>query len=94
MTDNGNGREGIDLISLRTGRLIQTLPLGRAWLGLAFGNSGLYVSGGNDDIIVHMQMKDQRLVAKDTIRLGAPGLKKRSARPDWPSTRRKAVSMS
>jgi len=72
VTNNGNGRQGIDLISLTTGQLVQTVTLGKAWLGLAFGNSGLYVSGGNDDIIIRMQLKGRRLAAKDTIRLGAP----------------------
>src|SRR5690349_15467856 len=52
VTNNGNGRQGIDLIDLTTGHCVQTVPLGKAWLGLAFGRSHLYVSGGNDDIVI------------------------------------------
>jgi YVTN family beta-propeller protein len=72
VTNNGNGRQGIDLIDLTTRQCVQTVPLGKAWLGLAFGRSHLYVSGGNDDIVIRYVLKDQRLTAKDTIRLGAP----------------------
>lgn len=72
VTNNGNGRQGIDLIDLTTGQCVQTVPLGKAWLGLAFGQSLLYVSGGNDDIVIRYALKDRRLAAKDTIRLGAP----------------------
>lgn len=71
ITNNGNGAQTIDLINLST-QHVTTKPIGKAWLGLAFGKKGLYASGGNDDWIIHYTVKGDSLVNSDTLILGRP----------------------
>ena len=52
VTNNGNGRPTIDLINLKEQKLVATIKVKDAWLGLAFSKHYLYASGGNDDIII------------------------------------------
>ena len=76
VTNNGNGRQCLDLINLRKNRLVSSTTIKKAWLGLAFTfakpYSFLYASGGNDDIIIRYQLIKDSLVAKDSITLGQP----------------------
>ncbi len=74
VTNNGNGRQTIDIINLKRRRLMASVPIHASWLGLAFAKSHpyLYVSGGNDDIIVRYLLIRDTLVSKDTIALGRP----------------------
>jgi YVTN family beta-propeller protein len=74
VTNNGNGRQCIDLINLRQRRLVASITIKKAWLGLAFAkhHGYLYASGGNDDIIIRYQLKRDTLINKDTITLGLP----------------------
>jgi len=74
VTNNGNGRQTIDIINLKRRRLTASVPIHASWLGLAFAKSHpyLYVSGGNDDIIIRYQLTRDSLVAKDSITLGRP----------------------
>jgi len=74
VTNNGNGRQTIDIIDLKRRRLTASVPIRASWLGLAFAKSHpyLYVSGGNDDIIVRYQLTHDTLITKDTITLGRP----------------------
>jgi YVTN family beta-propeller protein len=74
VTNNGNGRQCIDLINLRQRRLVASITIKKSWLGLAFSKQHpyLYASGGNDDIIIRYQLKRDTLINKDTITLGLP----------------------
>jgi YVTN family beta-propeller protein len=74
ITNNGNGRQTIDLINLKQQRLTASVPIHASWLGLAFAKNHpyLYVSGGNDDVIIRFQLTRDTLVSKDTITLGRP----------------------
>jgi YVTN family beta-propeller protein len=74
ITNNGNGRQTIDLINLKQHRLVASITIKKSWLGLAFAKSHpyLYVSGGNDDIIIRYQLTRDTLINKDTITLGRP----------------------
>lgn len=74
VTDNGNGRQSIDLINLKEQKLTDSVTIGKAWLGLVFGKKHpyLYASGGNDDIIIRYLLKGNRLIARDTLTLGRP----------------------
>src|SRR5580693_4451773 len=58
VTNNGNGRQTIDLINLKQQRLVAAITIKKAWLGLAFAGQHpyLYASGGNDDIIIRYQL--------------------------------------
>ncbi|MBS1946504.1 MAG: bifunctional YncE family protein/alkaline phosphatase family protein [Bacteroidetes bacterium] len=74
VTDNGNGKQCIDLVSLKEKKLLQQSAVARAWLGLAFGKNSryLYASGGNDNMVIRYILKGNRLINKDSILLGKP----------------------
>ena len=71
-TNNGESRQSIQLISLTQHKLLDTYIVGKSWLGLSFGDSGkkLYASGGNDNFILLFEIQNNRLVCKDTLKLG------------------------
>jgi YVTN family beta-propeller protein len=74
ITNNGNGRQTIDLINLEQRRLVWSVPIAKAWLGLTFSKKHhyLYASGGNDDIIIRYLLSGDSLINKDTLKLGRP----------------------
>jgi len=74
VTNNGNGRQTIDLINLKQRRLVASITIKKAWLGLTFAKQHpyLYASGGNDDIIIRYRLVGDSLINKDTITLGRP----------------------
>lgn len=72
VTNNGNGHPTIDLINLKEQKLVATIKVKDAWLGLAFSKQYLYASGGNDDIIIRYQFTGKSLINKDTLVLGRP----------------------
>ncbi|PSL46301.1 YVTN family beta-propeller protein [Chitinophaga niastensis] len=74
VTNNGNGKQNIDLINLKEKKRVQEVPVGTAWLGLTFGKKYpyLYASGGNNNIIVRYILDKNRLINKDTLTLGLP----------------------
>ena len=72
VTNNGNGRQTIDLIDLRQQRVTASVPIEKSWLGLAFIKNRLYVSGGNDDRILGYTLTGDTLIATDTLVLGKP----------------------
>ncbi|HEU4388021.1 MAG TPA: YncE family protein, partial [Blastocatellia bacterium] len=53
-TTNGDGDQNIDVIDLRAARSVQTIPVKKSWLGLAFApdDSRFYVSGGDDNEVL------------------------------------------
>ncbi len=76
VTNNGQGKQSLQLIDAKKGRLLHSFEIPIAWLGLSFGddNKTLYVSGGNSNNILRYQIEKQQLILKDTISLG----------PKWP----------
>jgi len=50
---NGWRQQGLQILDLRNGTIVQTVSQPGAFLGLAFSNDGrtLYASGGNEDVI-------------------------------------------
>jgi YVTN family beta-propeller protein len=74
VTNNGNGRQTIDLIDLQRQKVVASVPMGKSWLGLAFArrHPWLYVSGGNDDWIIRFTLTGDTLTAPDTLVLGKP----------------------
>jgi len=74
VTNNGQSDQSIELIDIKKGTVIQTLPVGKAWLGLTFSDDGnhLYASGGNDNFIIRYSVIKKQLVNPDTIVLGKP----------------------
>ena len=79
VTNNGQGKQSIQLFDPGTQKLLDERPIGKAWYGLAFSAKGdkLYASGGNDNIILGYPTAGGRLGAPDTLRLG----------PAWPKAK-------
>ena len=74
VTNNGQGRQTIDLIDLQTQRVTAAIPIRKAWLGLAFSKKHpwLYASGGNDDWVIRYTLKGDSVGGADTLVLGRP----------------------
>jgi YVTN family beta-propeller protein len=74
VTNNGQSTQSIQLIDTKARQVLDTKEIGKAWLGLVFGDDSktLYASGGNDNWIVRYDIKAQKLVIKDTIVIGKP----------------------
>jgi YVTN family beta-propeller protein len=74
VANNGQSDQSIQLIDIAREVILDSIPVGKSWLGLVFSNDGksLYASGGNDNIIIRYAVLKNRLVASDTIRLGDP----------------------
>lgn len=73
-TNNGQGDQSLQLIDARKGRLLQSIGVPEAWLGLTFSDDSrtLYVSGGNSNDILRYTVNKNQLTLKDTLSLGAP----------------------
>ena len=74
VTNNGQSRQSVQLISLSEEKVLDTYEVGKSWLGLAFSDDGksLYASGGNDNWILCFAIRNEKLVCLDTFRLGKP----------------------
>jgi len=74
ITNNGQSDQSIQLFSLASRKVVDSVAIGKAWLGLAFSDDGkmLYASGGNDNVIIRYNILKNKLVARDTIVLGKP----------------------
>ncbi|MBN1559324.1 beta-propeller fold lactonase family protein [candidate division KSB1 bacterium] len=73
VTNNGQSDQSIQLIDVDEQALVDSLPVGKAWIGLTFSDDGksLYASGGNDNWILKLDV-DNRLHPLDTLRIGEP----------------------
>jgi YVTN family beta-propeller protein len=74
VTNNGQGKQSVQLINIRNEKLLDTYEIGKSWLGLAFSDDGrnLYASGGNDNWIVRFAILNEKLVCTDTLKFGKP----------------------
>ncbi|HLF34929.1 MAG TPA: bifunctional YncE family protein/alkaline phosphatase family protein [Cyclobacteriaceae bacterium] len=74
VTNNGQSIHSIQLISVEKQIVLDDLEVGKAWLGLAFGNDSrtLYASGGNDNWIYRFDIRGNKLAIRDTIIIGKP----------------------
>ena len=74
VTNNGQSVQTIQLIDLNRQVIIDSIMIGKSWLGLTFSADGkyLYASGGNDNIIIRYSIKNRHLANYDTIRIGEP----------------------
>ena len=61
--------EGIQVVARATGRVLQTVRLPAAFLGLAFSPDGrsLYASGGNADVVYRFDWRDGAAALRDSI---------------------------
>lgn len=74
VSNNGQSTQSITLIDARTGTVLDTARVGKAYLGLAFSDDEktLYASGGNDNLILTYSLENNQLVKHEPIVLGKP----------------------
>jgi len=74
VTNNGQSDQMIQLIDAQNMQVLDSVMMAKAWLGLAFSHDSrfLYASGGNDNWIVKFLLKNDKLVAQDTLVIGKP----------------------
>jgi YVTN family beta-propeller protein len=75
VTNNGNSRQTIMLVDPSSATIVDEVEIAKSWYGLAFNSAGtrLYVSGGNDNMIVIYDIDNSnKLLRSDSIVLGTP----------------------
>jgi DNA-binding beta-propeller fold protein YncE len=74
VTNNGQSDQSIQLIDVNSQTVLDSLPVGKAWIGLTFSDDSktLYASGGNDNWILKLDLRNNRLHPLDTLRIGKP----------------------
>jgi len=72
VTNNGVGVQSVQLFDAVKNKLLDSVVMSKAWLGLEFSSDGrkLYASGGNDNMIVIFDVSHKKLIPADTIVLG------------------------
>lgn len=72
ITNNGQSTQSLQLIDAKSEKVLDEKILTKSWYGLAFSKDEkqLYVSGGNDNIIINFSIRDQKIAESDTIKLG------------------------
>ncbi|SFD63051.1 40-residue YVTN family beta-propeller repeat-containing protein [Chitinophaga sp. CF118] len=72
VTNNGQSVQSIQLIDVKTQQVVDEVVIPKSWFGLKFSadEKFLYVSGGNDNRILQYSVQQNKLVLKDSIKLG------------------------
>jgi YVTN family beta-propeller protein len=72
VTNNGQSTQSIELVDVKTGKLVDSVTIGKSWFGLKFSSDGkyLYAGGGNDNWILKYAVQQNKLVLNDSIILG------------------------
>jgi len=72
ITNNGQSTQSIELINVKDEKLIDSITVAKAWLGLAFSEDekSIYAAGGNDNVILHYIIQNNKLKLNDSIVLG------------------------
>ncbi len=70
---NGYRDQGIQVVSTATGKVVQTILLPAAFLGLSFDRSGewLYVAGGDQDVVYRFHWQNGAAELRDSLVLAA-----------------------
>lgn len=74
VTNNGQSKQSIQLVDLKSQQVLHTQEIGKSWLGLAWSNDSktLYASGGNDNWVIRYIVSGNQLITRDTIVIGKP----------------------
>jgi DNA-binding beta-propeller fold protein YncE len=74
VTNNGQSKHSLQLIDPQKGRLLQSLEIPSAWLGLAFSDDArtLYASAGNANLVLRYSVENEKLTLRDSLILGKP----------------------
>lgn len=72
VTNNGQSTNTIQLLDANNHKVLHSIEIAKAWLGLCFSKNDdyLYVSGGNDNRIIQYAIKNNKLIYKDSIIFG------------------------
>ena len=72
VTNNGQSTQSIQLIDARTDKRLDSIDIAKSWFGLKFSadEKFLYASGGNDNCILKYAIINNKLILKDSIKLG------------------------
>ncbi len=78
VTNNGQSTQSIQLIDVKTERILDNIEVAKSWLGLKFSadEKYLYTSGGNDNWILKYAIINNKLKLKDSLILGKKWPKK------------------
>ncbi len=72
ITNNGQSSQTIQLVDVKTEKLLDAISIDKSWYGLVFSadNKSLYASGGNDNRILIYNVQSKKLNLIDSIQLG------------------------
>ena len=72
VTNNGQSTQSLQLIDATKHQILDSIDIPASWLGLAFSKDEktLYASGGNDNWILEYAIQKNKLLLKDSIKLG------------------------
>lgn len=72
VTNNGESTQSLQLIDVVNERVLNTRIIPKAWYGLKFSadEKTLYASGGDDNWILKYAIENNKLVLRDSIKLG------------------------
>ena len=72
VTNNGQSVQSIQLIDPVSEKVLHSLVVPKSWYGLKFSadENYLYAAGGHDNWIYQLEINNNRLLIKDTIKLG------------------------
>lgn len=72
VTNNGESTQTIQLIDVQNDRQLDQVVIPKSWGGIVFSTDEkfLYASGGNDNWILKYAIQNNKLVTKDTFKLG------------------------
>src|SRR6185295_8158351 len=72
VTNNGQSVQSIQLIDAKSEKVLHSEVIPKSWFGLKFSadEKFLYASGGNDNWILKYAISNNKLVLKDSIKLG------------------------
>jgi YVTN family beta-propeller protein len=72
VTNNGQSVQSVQLIDVKNEKVISSIVIPKSWYGLKFSSDEkyLYASGGNDNWILKYAISSDKLVLKDSIKLG------------------------
>ncbi|MFN7688251.1 MAG: bifunctional YncE family protein/alkaline phosphatase family protein, partial [Sphingobacteriales bacterium] len=72
VTNNGQSVQSIQLIDPESEKVLHSLVVPKSWYGLKFSadEKYLYAAGGHDNWIYQLEINIERLIIKDTIKLG------------------------
>jgi YVTN family beta-propeller protein len=74
VSNNGQSTQSIQLIDVVKGTICDTKEVRIAWLGLAWSSDSrtLYASGGNGNYIMRFDIRNSKIIRRDSIVIGKP----------------------